>query len=88
MFTEWYICFAAGMTCFTGKAEGYLYEDAGEGTGSCRGTISRHIMLSMSSHQWFLWKFWEVKRNLNIVLLGGGAMVCLLVYFLFITPEN
>jgi alpha-glucosidase len=79
------------LTCFTGKAEGILFEDAGDGYGFTQGNylltyyvaevhssvVSVKVLKTEGS-----WK--RPKRNLNIsILLGGGAMVCLLVYFFF-----
>jgi alpha-glucosidase len=79
------------LTCFTGKAEGILFEDAGDGYGFTQGNylltyyvaevhssvVSVKVVKTEGS-----WK--RPKRNLNIsILLGGGAMVMYIFsYFL------
>ena len=91
-----YYTFCFAPTCFTGKAEGVLFEDAGDGYGFTQGNylltyyvaevhssvVSVKVLKTEGS-----WK--RPKRNLHIsLLLGGGSMVCLLVCFLSITPGN
>lgn len=83
--------FANDLACFIGKAEGVLFEDAGDGYAFTQGdylltyyiaelhssVVTVKVFKSEGS-----WK--RPKRNLKIsILLGGGAMVCLLPLTLF-----
>ena len=87
---------ANGLACFTGKAEGVLFEDAGDGYAFTRGdylltyyiaelhssVVTVKVLKSEGS-----WK--RPKRNLKInILLGGGAMVCLLPFIIFFHSRN
>jgi hypothetical protein len=79
------------MNCVTGKAEGVLFEDAGDGYGFTEGDylLTYYVAEVQSSvvsvkvlKTEGAWK--RPKRNLNIsILLGGGAMVCIIVSFCF-----
>lgn len=83
------------IPCFTGKAEGVLFEDAGDGYGFTQGNylltyyvaefhssvVSVKVLKTEGS-----WR--RPKRNLNIsILLGGGAMVCVLLWVLLSHPD-
>ena len=85
------------MACFTGKAEGILFEDAGDGYAFTQGDYlltyySAELHSSVVTVKVFKsegsWK--RPKRNLKVnILLGGGAMVCLLPFvFFFFTHET
>ena len=89
---------ANGLACFTGKAEGVLFEDAGDGYAFTRGdylltyyiaelhssVVTVKVFKSEGS-----WK--RPKRNLKInILFGGGAMVyvyCLSFFFFTQEPK-
>jgi alpha-glucosidase len=83
------------LVCFTGKAEGVLFEDAGDGYKFTQGeylltcyTAELHssvvtVKVFKSEGSWN-----RPKRNLKInILLGGGAMVCLLLSIPFFSTQ-
>jgi len=87
---------ANGLSCFTGKAEGVLFEDAGDGYAFTEGdylltyyiaelhssVVTVKVLKSEGS-----WK--RPKRNLKInILVGGSAMVCLLPSTPFFHSRN
>ena len=84
------------MACFTGKAEGILFEDAGDGYAFTQGDYlltyySAELHSSVVTVKVFKsegsWR--RPKRNLKInILLGGGAMVCLLPFILFLSLKK
>jgi hypothetical protein len=90
------IKYVNGLACFTGKAEGVLFEDAGDGYTFTQGDyLLTYYIAELHSSVVIVkvlksegsWK--RPKRNLKInILLGGGAMVCLLAFIIFIQSIN